>query len=292
MTKILVTGASGLSGSLVIKECVRQNIPVSALVRSNEAAKELAKYPNVKVYVGDLLVPETYQDVLRGIEKALLISSAFEKLVQTQQTFIDTAKKAGVQHIIKYSGAESGIGFNAQNFIGTKNHENIEDYLVHSGQAWTLLRPSQFMQMYLPSAPTGVNLERDALILPYGSAKLSPVDLEDVAKVCVRLLTTDGHENKIYEMTGPDAVDMNEACEIISRVVTRKIRYSPLPLERYIKDITGKVPEERLAILSQIAKERAKCIDSHVKLDTHKLFNVRPTNFAEFIYKNVNAFNK
>jgi len=292
MSKILITGASGLSGSLVIDECFRQNIPVRALVRSNEKAKKLAKYPNVNVYVGNLLMPETYQDALSGIEKTLLISSGFERLVETQETFIEAAKKAGVQHIIKYSGAESGIGFNAQNFIGTKNHENVEDYLVHSGLAWTLIRPSQFMQMYLPGAPTGVNLEKNALILPYGNAKLSPIDIENVAKVCVQLLITDGHENKVYEMTGPDAMDMNQACEIISRVTTNKIRYESLALDDYIRDITGKVPEERLIILTQIAKERAKCIDSHVKLNTHKLFNVRPTNFAEFIYKNLNVFNK
>jgi uncharacterized protein YbjT (DUF2867 family) len=290
MSKILVTGASGLSGSLIIKEFASQNIPVMALVRNAAKAEELLKYANVEVVIGDLLFPDTYRDALKGTDKVLLISSSFEKMVETQKTFIDTAKHAGVPYIIKYSGAESGIGFNAQNFAGTRDHENIEDYLVGSGIAWTLIRPSQFMQMYLPASPTGVRLDKNALMLPYGNAKLSPVDIEDVAKVCVQLLTTKGHENKIYEMTGPDAMDMNEVCDIISRVINKDITYIPLALDDYVNNINGKVPEERLKILVQIAKERSKCIDSHIKLDIHKIFGVRPTNFAEFVYKNMKAF--
>ncbi|SIO37585.1 NmrA family NAD(P)-binding protein [Chitinophaga niabensis] len=292
MSKILVTGASGLSGSIIIKELSRQNIPVRALVRSKAKAGELSKYANVEVHIGDLLFPETYRDALKGIDKTLLISSALDKMVETQQAFIDTARQVGVPHIIKYSGAESGIGFNAQNFKGTKDHENIEDYLVDSGLAWTLLRPSQFMQMYLPASPTGVNIDKNALILPNGNAKLSPVDIEDVAKVCVQLLTTEGHSRKIYEMTGPDAMDMNEASVIISRATGRHITYRPVALNDYVDNMKGKVPGERLKILTQLAKERSKCIDSHVKLGTHKLFGVRPTNFAEFIYKNLDAFAK
>lgn len=262
-----------------------------ALVRNRAKAKEFEQNSNVEIFEGDMLKPDTLQAALKGVEKVLLISSAFEKMAETQETFIDAAKKAGVPHIIKFSGAESGIGFNSQNFISTKTHENIEDYLVGSGLKRTILRPSQFMQFYLPSTPTGVNLNYEALILPIGNSMLSPVNIEDVAKVCLAVLSENGHEGKIYEMTGPDALTMTEVCEIISDVIGRKINYRSISLDEYQNALTSaRVSPDRMEVLMQISKERLKCTESHVKLDTHKRFGIRPTNFAEFIFKNAKAF--
>jgi uncharacterized protein YbjT (DUF2867 family) len=212
-------------------------------------------------------------------------------MVKTQQTFIDAAIRAGVRHIIKYSGAESGIGFNAQNFQPTRQHENIEDYLVNAGVAWTLLRPSQFMEVYLPGSPTGINLPQEALVLPIESARLSPVSIEDVAKVCAGLLTQNGHEGKIYEMTGPDALSMSEVCEILTEALGKKIAYQPIPMETYGQLLMNLgIPGEISRHLIDLSRERRKCIGSHVKLDTHQRFNVRPTNFAEFVYRNRPVF--
>lgn len=147
------------------------------------------------------------------------------------------------------------------------------------------------MQMYLPGAPTGVDLNTGTLTLPIKKAKLSPVDIEDVASVCVTLLTQDGHENKIYEITGPDAMDMEEACDIISAVSGLKISYADVSLDDYETMLLNRgIPRERVSILTQISKQRMKCINSHIKLGTHRHFKVRPTNFAEFIYKNIKAF--
>jgi uncharacterized protein YbjT (DUF2867 family) len=147
------------------------------------------------------------------------------------------------------------------------------------------------MQMYLPKAPSGVDLSTGTLTLPIKKGRLSPVDIDDVARVCVKLLTEDGHQNKIYEMTGPDAMNMEEACNIITTVSGRSIVYTEISLIDYeTKLLSRGVPKDRVSILSQISKQRMKCIDSHIKLDTHRHFNVRPTNFAEFIYKNIKAF--
>lgn len=287
---ILVTGATGLSGSIIIKEFEARQIPVRALVRNLEKAKKFDSFRFVELYQGDLLQPDTYKDALEGVDSALLISSAFENMADTQMTFIDAAKAAGIPFVIKYSGTDSGIGFNGQNFIAQKIHENMEDYLVNSGLTWALIRPSQFMQMYLPGAPTGVNKEKNALILPIGKGKLSPVDIDDVAKVVVQMLTQKGHERCIYELTGPDAMDMYEATSIISRVLGREIKYIEIPLDEYVASMPTHITPFRVEILKQISKERSKCLDSHIKLETHKKFGVRVTNFAEFIYKNAAAF--
>src|SRR6266851_4412408 len=99
-----------------------------------------------------MLRPETLDPVLDGVDRALLISSAGPEMLDTQWRFIDAARQAGVGHIVKFSGKESGIGFDPLRFRFTRMHELIEDYLEASGVAWTHLRPSQFMQVYLCEA--------------------------------------------------------------------------------------------------------------------------------------------
>jgi uncharacterized protein YbjT (DUF2867 family) len=288
---VLVTGASGLSGSIVINELIRRQIPVRVLSRNPQKISHLLDRADVEIYEGDMLDPDSLKGVFKGIEKALLISSSDEKMPDAQKNFIDQAKAAGLPHLIKYSGTDSGIGFNGQNFISQRWHENLEDYLVDSGLKWTIIRPSQFMQFYLPKRPTGVNLEKNALILPIGQGKLSPVDIEDVAKVCVELLTQPGHESRIYELTGPDALNMEEACGIISAVTGRVISFANISFEDYNNILLSRgVPAHSVRVLMEINKERSKCIESHIKLETHRRFGVRPTNFAEFIYKNKAAF--
>jgi uncharacterized protein YbjT (DUF2867 family) len=289
--QILITGGSGLSGRIIVDAFIKRNIPLRILVRDKKKVSRFLSCQNPEICEGDLLKPETYKNALTGINKVLLISSAVDRMTETQQTFIDAAKVNGVPHVIKFSGADSGVGFLSHKFIAQKEHEDIEDYLINSGINWSIIRPSQFMQMYLPGAPTGVDLNTDTLTLPIKRAKLSPVDIEDVAGVCLRLLTENGHENKIYEMTGPDAMDMEEACNIISVVLGRRITYKDISLNDYETMLLNRgIPKDRVSILTQISKQRMQCIDSHIKLGTHRHFEVRPTNFAEFIYKNIKAF--
>jgi uncharacterized protein YbjT (DUF2867 family) len=288
---ILVTGATGLSGSLVIREFARQQAPVRALVRNRGNARELETFPTVEVVEGDMLRPETLGAALDGIDRVLMISSARERMIQTQCMFIDAAKQAGVRHIIKWSGKESGIGFNPNHFRSTWEHEHIEDYLEGSGLAWTHLRPSQLMQFYLPPAPTAVDVAQSALLLPMENARLSPVDIEDIAKVAFAVLHSEGHEGKSYEMTGPEALTMTEVAERISEATGKPFRYVNITLEEKRQAwLAAGIPSERVDTVMEVLSERRKCAESRVYLGTHEQFEVHPTTFAEFARRNAAVF--
>ena len=129
-------------------------------------------------------------------------------MVETQGRFVDASKAAGVAHVVKFSGKESGIGFEARNFRFTRMHEEIEQYLERSGLAWTHLRPSQFMQVYLRETPTIAR--KGQLLLAHENAKLSPVDIEDIADIAFAILVQGGHHSRGFEITGPEALNMAE----------------------------------------------------------------------------------
>ncbi|HEY4385378.1 MAG TPA: SDR family oxidoreductase [Ktedonobacteraceae bacterium] len=288
---ILVTGANGLSGSAIIREFARQQYPVRALVRSRAKAQALEAFPTVEVVEGDMLRPETLEAALRNVDRVLMISSARERMVQTQCMFIDACKEAGVRHVVKFSGKESSVGFNPNKFRSTWEHEHIEDYLESSGLAWTHLRPSQFMQFYLPQAPTGVNVAENALLLPMGNVRLSPVAIEDIAKVAFALLHSEGHEGKSYDMTGPEALTMAEVTERISQAIGKPFRYVNIPLEETRQAwLAAGILSERVDTIMEVLSERSKCPESRVFLDTHQAFGVHPTTFAEFARRNAAVF--
>src|SRR5262249_27571469 len=120
---ILVTGAGGLNGSAIVGKFSRNGVAVRALVRDRSRAGALAKLPYVELVEGDMARPETLDRVLGGIDRALMISSADPELLETQCRFVDACKATGVAHVVKFSGKESGIGFDAKKFPFTRMHE-------------------------------------------------------------------------------------------------------------------------------------------------------------------------
>ena len=287
--QILVTGAAGLSGSIVVHEFVRRQHPVRALVRDRTRADWLTRLPGVEVVEGDMLRAETLGAALDGVERALMISTSNPLMLDTQSAFIEASKAAGVSHVVKYSGAESGIGFDPANFRFGAMHEEIERLLAHSGLEWTVLRPSQFMQVYFRELPSII--AEDAFFLPMDDVKLSPVDIEDVAKVAFAVLSDGGHSGKRYDMTGPEALTGDDVARHVSMAVGRPIRYVNITPEQFHERLLSSgAPEGRAQALGELFAERRRHPESRVYTETHKTFGVTPTTFAEFAKRNAAVF--
>jgi uncharacterized protein YbjT (DUF2867 family) len=288
---ILVTGAAGLTGSAVIREFAHQGLPVRALVRQPAQAAQFTALPSVEVVIGDMLAPKTLSTALDGAQRALMISTAGAQMMDAQCTFIETAKSAGVQHIVKISGIDSGVGFDPYAFRAGRWHAHIERYLESSGVAWTHIRPTQFMQFYLPSTVTGVDPVTRELVMPIGDSELAPVDIDDIAKVAVALLHSDGHEGKSYFMTGPEALTMAEVVDQISQATSESFTYRAVTLAQKRQELAAAgLPTEALDLLDELFSERARCLKSYVDLSTHAKFGVEPTSFAEFARRHAAEF--
>lgn len=286
---ILVTGATGRLGSAVIREFAERDEPVRALVRDPAKAAELEALPSVEVVQGDMLWPHTLGAALDGVDRALMISNAGPQMLETQCTFIDGAVAAGVEHVVKLSGKDSVVGFDVSRFRSVRSHDQIERYLVASGLAWTVLLPSQFMQVYLEEVPTIV--PDGELRLPLGDTTLAPVDTADIAKVAHAVLTDPGPGGRRHVMTGPEALTMSEVATCISDAVGSPVRYVDIdPDDKRREWLDAGYPPERADAFLQLFLERKRHGHSEVDLSTHQLFGVRPTTFREFAAKHAQAF--
>src|SRR5215467_2362950 len=105
---ILVTGATGTNGVEIVKLLSRSGVRCRALVRNPEKISTLSDLPGVEVVQGDLSHPESLPPALDGVDRALLCSSIAPDLAELQGNFVRAAKKAGVRHIVKFSGNGCG----------------------------------------------------------------------------------------------------------------------------------------------------------------------------------------
>jgi len=285
--KPMVAAGSGVVGSAIIREFVRNKHPVRALVRSRAKARAFEAFPTVEIVEGDMSRLDTLTEAFSGVERVLLVTSPTAQMVKTQTTFIDAAKRAGVQHIVKFSGLSAADV--ASPFIFATMHAEIERYLERSGISWTHLRPSQFMTEYLREVPT--ILAQSAIFLPLEDAKLTPVDVADIAKAAFALLTKRGHEGKTYAISGPEALTMAEVAEHISRAIGMKVQYVSVSREeRRQALLTAGVPSFFIDALDAQAGERLKGMEATVHPETHATFGITPIRFAEFARRNAGAF--
>jgi uncharacterized protein YbjT (DUF2867 family) len=200
---ILVTGATGLNGKELLRLLSARGVAVRALVRNPAKAEAIAALPHVEIVQGDMARPETLVAGLRGVDRAMLISSSDPMMLDVQSNFIDAAKKAGVKHVVKLSGIMPELD---SAFRFARMHGEIEKRLEASGMAFTHLRAGEFMPAYFRQVPNIA--AKGAIFLPMEDARIASIDVGDIAEIAARVLTGSGHEGKIYPLTGPQALTM------------------------------------------------------------------------------------
>ena len=286
---ILLTGAAGMAGQKILAALGREPGQVRALVRSAARALVLPTLSNVEVVAADMSEPSTLGRALDGVETAVLISSGDERMAETQMRFVDAAKAAGVRRIVKFSGQEAGIGFDASAFRFTRMHDEIERHIERSGLRWTHLRPAQFMQVYLREARS---IARDGVIaLPLAEIQMAPVDLVDVAGIAVGILKADDVDSVSMQITGPQALTAGQIAQVLSRELGRRVTYAPLGVEERMRRLLAAgTPEIFVAALREQAVERLRRPLAAVVTSAHRRFGVEATTFAQFVARNRAAF--
>jgi NAD(P)H dehydrogenase (quinone) len=223
---IAVTGATGHLGRLVIKSLKEKAAgePIVALVRSPEKASDLG----VEARAFDYAHPDTLAPALAAVDTLLLISSSEVGQREAQhRNVIAAAKAAGVKRIVYTSllhADRSPISLGEE-------HRATEAALAASAIATTILRNGWYTENYTASVPAA--LANGAFVGSAGDGRLSLATRADYAEAAAVVLTSGGHEGKIYELAGDDAVTLADLAAEISRQASRDIPYRDLPQADY-----------------------------------------------------------
>jgi NAD(P)H dehydrogenase (quinone) len=135
--------------------------------------------------------------------------------VQQHTTAVDVAAAVGVQRVVDLSFMNADAD---ATFVLARDHFYTEEHLKSTGLAYTILR----MCLYADDIPDHVS--PDLVIRgPFGWGRCAWVTRDDLADVIVAALTQSGHENKTYDVTGPEALTYEETAAILSKAVGKKI---------------------------------------------------------------------
>jgi uncharacterized protein YbjT (DUF2867 family) len=216
-TKVLITGATGNVGREVVNLFPDKTL-LRAAVTDVEKARQQVGHDLDYVYF-NFEDPATYESAFADVRAIFLMRPpAISNVRQFIAPAIETAKKAGVEHIVFLSlqGVE-------RNHVVP--HYKIEQAVLDSGLTWTFLRASFFMQN-LNTVHRDEIKKRGEISVPVGKSKTSFIDVRDIAAVAVKALTENGHENRAYTLTGGEALDYYQVAAIMSSVLGRQIRYT------------------------------------------------------------------
>lgn len=273
---ILVAGATGKVGSEVVQRLSAGGHRVRALVRDPVRASHIRR-PGVDVVVGDLARPESLDGPLSGVRRVFVATPADPEQVTLQGNLVQACKRAGTPHIVKVSVAG---GPDAATQIG-RWHWTTEKQIEASGLGFTMLRPNLFMQEMLRFA--GSIASEGRFSLPCGAGEVSIVDARDVAAVAVRALTEDGHERRIYDLTGPEPLSFDAMADAISEATGRRVAYVHVPPEFARKQMLADgVPrwlaEDMLVLFASIREGYGGGVSDTVP----RVAGEKPRTFVEF----------
>jgi len=238
---IVITGASGQLGRSTA-ELVLDHVPASEVIlttRHPEALSDLAER-GATVRPADFDRSETLAEAFAGGEKLLLISTDdLGRRTAQHRAAIEAAREAGVRHVV-YTSYLNPVEENPA--VITPSHRETEKALRESGLAWTALRNSFYAEYQVPAGAQAISTGR--LVHNSGDGRIAYVSREDCAATAAAVLTTDGHENKAYDITGPEALSQDDVATLLSKVSGRPVEAIAVDDEAFIQGLTASgIPE-------------------------------------------------
>ncbi|WP_331371721.1 Rossmann-fold NAD(P)-binding domain-containing protein [Sinorhizobium chiapasense] len=256
----LVLGGAGKTGRRIAARLLANGVPVRLGMRSamppfdwaNEATWAPALDGVDRVYVSyqpDLAVPGA-ADTIRG--------------------FSVLAVKSGVKRLVLLSGR------------GEDDAQAAEAELRAAGAEWTVLRASWFFENFSEGFLTDA-VQSGLVALPPKDVREPFISAEDIADIAVAALTADGHQGRVYELTGPRLMTFSEAVAEIGAATRRDIRYQPIPVEDFAAQLRADgLPDDYVALVVYLFTSVLDGRNQHLSDDVERVLGRKPRDFADY----------
>lgn len=221
MPLLAVTGATGQIGGRTARLLSARGLPVRLLVRNPAKAPALPGAEVAQAAYGD----DRTVEALRGVDTVLMVSGEEDaRRVELHRAFIEAAAEAGVRHLVYTSFVGAG---DASGFLLGRDHGATEEIIRGTGLEHTFLRDN----FYAEVIPLFADAD-GAIRGPAGAGRVAPVSRRDVADVAALVLgDPPTHAGRSYDLTGPEALSLDEIAAVLSDVTGRPHRFVDETLE-------------------------------------------------------------
>lgn len=223
---VLVTGATGNTGSGVVSGLLGQGSKVRALVRNAEKG-EGVREQGAELAVGDLdYATSLSADIFDGVTDVYFCTWNGPTALDHWKHFHAALQSAGASpRIVRLSA------FGAPESRIIQQLAEAEQDLKDSGLVWTILQPTFFMQNTMMAAQTVK--ERGAIYFDWGQGRAGMIDVRDIVDSALGVLTGgDGRfDGQSFVLTGPEAIGFADVASYIGQAIGKDVQYVPVPHE-------------------------------------------------------------
>jgi len=224
--------------------------------------------------------PATWRSVIEGTTAAYVTYQpdlAVPNAEPAIKEFVRVAAETGLEHIVLLSGR------------GEEGAQRAEQVLKDSGISWNIVRCSWFNQNFSESFMVEGILAGE-LVLPAADTLEPFVDADDIADVAVAALTDPGHRNKLYELTGPRAMNFAQCIKEISEALGRSVKYTTVSVDDYINALREQgAPEDFQWLLHELFTVVFDGRNSNVVSGVEEALGRPPTDFKTYVQKAIES---
>ena len=237
----LVTGAGGGIGSVsrsVVELLAAEGQPVRAMVRRDDDRATALRNLGAEIVVGDLTKPQDVAHAMADVDRMFFNMSVSPDYLTATSVVCAVALEAAPVDVIVNMSQMTVSQMTLTSTTESNQHRLhwlAEHIMNWSGVPVVHVRPTVFMENpLLTMFAAGSVRERGTLVLPFGDGRTSPIAATDVARVVATLLRDPGGRiGAVYELTGPDVLDIDGIAEQYSRALGRPVIAQDLPLDEW-----------------------------------------------------------
>jgi NAD(P)H dehydrogenase (quinone) len=219
--KVGVSGASGQLGRLVGQELMGR-LAIEEIVLVSRTPEALPDFVDrgVEVRYGDFDAPDSLEEAFSGCDRMLLISSmAFGRRLDQHRAALKAAAAAGVQRVA-YTSVTNPVEGHPSGIV-VDEHRQTEELLREGPLAWTVLRNAAYAELQVPLGAVAVTYGK--LVTNAAEGRIAPISRADCAAAAAAVLTSEGHEGRTYEVTGPEALSQADIARLLTEVSGRPV---------------------------------------------------------------------
>jgi len=233
---IVVTGATGHLGRLIVEALLRDGTPASEIVAAGRSIDKLdgLAAKGVRVARIDYTDAASLAAAFAGADQLMLVSgSEVGQRFAQHSAAIDAAKAAAVRRVV-YTSAPAAT---TSALILAPEHKATEEYLAASGLDYTILRNGWYTENYVQAAEQGA--ATGVIAASVGDGKVASASRKDFADAAAAVLMGTGHDGKTYELSGDTAWDFSELAATVAAIAGRDVTYAALFPEEHAETLAG-----------------------------------------------------
>jgi uncharacterized protein YbjT (DUF2867 family) len=296
----LITGAGGGVGSVsrrVVQLLVDDGEQVRAMVRRDDERADQLRALGAEVVVGDLTHAGDIVDAMDGASRMFFnMSVSADYLLATAEVCAVALERGQLDAIVNMS--QMTVSQMTLTSTGESQHQRLHWLAEHvfnwSGLPVIVVRPTAFLDNPLFTVLAAPTIQdRGVLVLPFGTGRTSPIAAADVARVVAALLRDPAdHMGNVYELTGPEVLDIDGLADQYTRGLGRPVVGEDVPYDKWEREVLAPIglPEHVQQHIATMARLHREDRYNRATDDVEQITGQRAQTVEQYVASNPDLF--